>query len=259
MFLPFRDDNPHTTTPFVNYAVIAMCAAVFLWQFSLGDKAGQVAVYQYGVIPGNLFGTVEIDPRLVVIAPWMTIFTSMFMHGGIMHFLGNMLYLWIFGDNIEASLGHVRYAIFYLLCGVAAALAQSFAVPTSMIPMIGASGAISGVLGAYLVLHPRANIRVFVWLFIYVAVWNLPAFLVLGGWFVMQLLSSASVAAGQPGVAFMAHVGGFIAGAVFIFFFKKRGVQVFEPAHTRAFALEKRPTGRSRIPDSGGSRRGPWD
>lgn len=251
MFLPIRDDNPHTVTPVVNYTILAACIGVFLWQFSLGEQAGQRAVYSFGFTPAYFFGTSQPPLDLPVASPWIAMFTSMFMHGGWMHLLGNMLYLWIFGDNIEASLGHKRYLVFYLLCGVAAALAQGVAAPASDIPMVGASGAISGVLGAYLVLHPRANIRVFVVLIIYVTIINVPAFIVLGLWIGGQLLSSAAVDAGQPGVAFIAHIGGFVAGAILVFFFRKKNVPVFEPAHTRAFAVERRPR-RGSVPDSGG-------
>jgi membrane associated rhomboid family serine protease len=262
MFLPIGDDNPHATTPFVNYTLIAACVIVFLWQISLPPNAEAAAVYMFGLVPGNLLGTAELAPQVDLLPAWMTIFTSMFLHGGWMHLLGNMGYLWIFGDNIEASLGHRRYLIFYLLCGVVAALAQTVAAPNSEIPMIGASGAISGVLGAYLVLHPRANIRVFVWLFIYLSVWNVPAFIVLGFWFGGQLLSSMNVDPGEPGVAFLAHIGGFVAGAVLVFFFKKREVPMFEPAHSRAFAHESRPLRVRRggsVPRSGGTfRKGPW-
>lgn len=258
MFLPIGDDNPHTKFPIINYAVIAACVAVFLWQISLPPQAGEAAVFLFGLIPGELLGTVrghDGGPPAVV-----TMFTSMFLHGGWLHLLGNMGYLWIFGDNIEASLGSRRYLVFYLVCGVAAALAQTIAAPLSDVPMIGASGAISGVLGAYMMLHPRANIRVFVWIIIYFSVWNLPAFVVLGFWFGGQLLSSMAVDASEPGVAFMAHIGGFVAGAALVFFFKKRDVRAFSPAYTKAFAHERRPIrirkGGS-VPRSGGPR-GPW-
>ena len=253
MFLPIRDDNPHTTTPFVNTGLIIACGLVFLWQLSLGEN-GDAAVAALGLIPGRLFGTVATDAGLPAV---LTVFTSMFMHGGWMHLLGNMLYLWIFGDNIEASLGHTRYLIFYLLCGVAAAMAQAFSAPTSDVPMIGASGAIAGVLGAYLVLHPRANVRVFVFLILITTI-NVPAFIVLGIWFGGQLLSSAAADPNAPGVAFMAHIGGFIAGAAMVFFFKRRGVQTFEPAHTRPFSVERRPYRRGSVPDAGERPRGPW-
>ena len=260
MFLPIRDDNPHTITPFVNYTMLAACIAVFLWQFSLGEDAGQAAVMIYGFTPAYFFGQAAPPDGLPAISPTVTIFTSMFMHGGWMHLAGNMLYLWIFGDNIEASLGHKRYVLFYLLCGVAAALAQGFAAPGSDVPMVGASGAISGVLGAYLVLHPRSNIKVFVFLII-ITVINVPAFIVLGFWIVGQLISSAAVDAGQPGVAFIAHIGGFIAGAVLVLFMKKKSVPVFDTAHSRPFAVERRPIRIRRggsVPPSGGPR-GPWD
>ncbi len=257
MFFPFRDDNPHTTTPFVNYGLIAACVLVFLWEVSTGERGQQGITYVFGLIPARLFGSAAPEPGLPEIAPWLTIFTSMFLHGGWMHLLGNMLYLWIFGDNLEHSLGHTRYLVFYLLCGIAAAFAQSMSAPTSEIPMVGASGAISGVLGAYLVLHPKANIRVFVFLIIITTI-NLPAYIVLGGWFVMQLISSAQVSAGEAGVAFLAHIGGFIAGAVLVFFFRRREVAVFQPAHSQAFAVERKPYRRGSVPDTGGTRRGPW-
>jgi membrane associated rhomboid family serine protease len=256
MFIPIGDDNPHTSVPFVNYTMIALCVAVFLWQFTLPDKAAEIAVLTFGLIPADLLGDTRVDiarPPAI-----LTIVTSMFLHGGWMHLIGNMGYLWIFGDNIEASMGHVRYFLFYVLCGVVAALTQTFAAPGSDIPMIGASGAVSGILGAYLVLHPRGNIRIFVWIIIYISVWNLPAFVVLGFWFGGQLLSSMGVDPGQPGVAFMAHIGGFVAGALFVFFFKKRDVQVFTPAYTKPFELQRRPLRRGgSVPRAGGSR-GPW-
>ncbi len=254
MFLPIRDDNPHTMTPYVNYGLIIACGLAFLWQLSLGDEGGDQAVAVLGLIPGRLFGTVASDTGVPAV---VTVFTSMFMHGGWMHFLGNMLYLWIFGDNIEASLGHKRYLVFYLLCGVAAAMAQALSAPTSDVPMIGASGAIAGVLGAYLVLHPRSNVKVFVFLILITTI-NVPAFLVLGFWFVGQLLSSAAADPNAPGVAFMAHIGGFIAGAAMVFFFKKKHVHALQPPHSRAFAVERRPYRRGSVPDAGGRDRGPW-
>jgi membrane associated rhomboid family serine protease len=260
MFFPIRDDNPHTVTPYVTYGLISLCVLVFLWQLSLGDGRDAAAVF--GLIPGHLFGTVRPEAGVFPLPAWMTIFTSMFLHGGWMHLLGNMLYLWIFGDNIEASLGHRRYLVFYLLCGVVAALSQSFAAPNSDVPMVGASGAIAGVLGAYLVLHPRSNIKVFVFLIIITTI-NVPAFIVLGIWFAGQLVSSAAADPSAPGVAFLAHIGGFVAGVVLVFFFRRRGVQVFEPAHTRAFVRDPRPLRevarrRGSVPDAGGNRRGPW-
>ncbi len=257
MFLPIRDDNPHTLTPYVNYGLIIACAAAFLWQLSLGE-GGDAAVATFGLTPGQLFGTVTPEMGSPTVPAILTVFTSMFLHGGWMHFLGNMLYLWIFGDNIEASLGHKRYLVFYLVCGIAAALAQCLSAPTSDVPMIGASGAIAGVLGAYLVLHPRSNIKVFVFMIIITTI-NVPAFIVLGLWFGGQLLSSAAADPSAPGVAFMAHIGGFVAGAVLVFLFKQRGVRVLSPPQSKAFAVERRPYRRGSVPDAGGrTTRGPW-
>jgi membrane associated rhomboid family serine protease len=259
MFLPFKDDNPHTITPYVNYSVIAACVLVYLWQFSLGPQGGQAAVYVFGFTPGLLFGDAQLDPRLPEVPQLMTVFSSMFMHGGFMHLGGNMLYLWIFGDNIEASLGHMRYLAFYLVCGVIAAFSHGLAAPLTDIPMVGASGAVSGILGAYLVLHPRANIRVFVVLIIFFTVINLPAFIVLGFWFGGQLLSSMTADPSAPGVAFLAHIGGFVAGALLVFFFKKRGVSAFDKPRSRAFAAEHRPIRVRRggsVPRTG--KKGPW-
>ena len=259
MFLPFKDDNPHTTTPFVNYGIIIACIFVYLWQFSLGPQGGQVAVYIFGFTPGLLFGDAQLDSRLPQVSQLITLFTSMFMHGGFLHLGGNMLYLWIFGDNIEASLGHLRYLVFYVLCGVGAAFAHGFAAPLTEIPMVGASGAVSGILGAYLILHPRANIRVFVVLIIFFTVVNLPAFIVLGVWFGGQLLSSIGSDPNEPGIAFIAHIGGFVLGGVLVFFMKKKGVRVFDAPHSRAFTVERHPIRIRRggsVPRTG--RGGPW-
>ena len=158
-------------------------------KLGLGVDGEQRAVLSLGMIPARLFGYGELPPDLVVVPAWATILTSMFMHGGLLHLAGNMLYLWIFGDNIEDSMGHVRFLVFYLLCGTAAALAQGLIDPASEIPMIGASGAISGVLGGYILLHPAATIRVFIFLGFFVTVARVPAWIVLGVWFLLQLVS----------------------------------------------------------------------
>ena len=161
-------------------------------------------------------------------AVW-TVITSMFLHGSWMHLIGNMLYLWIFGNNVEDAMGHLRFVFFYLLSGSAAVLAQGLAAPASTIPMIGASGAISGVLGAYLLLYPHARVLVLIPLGFYTRTMHLPAMLVLGFWFLLQLLSTALADPNQPGVAFGAHAGGFVAGMLLIPFFKRRGVRLFRP------------------------------
>src|SRR6185312_13821551 len=156
--IPLRDDNPTTIPPIVTVGIIGLCALVFLWQQSLSQEAATIAVYSYGVVPTVLFHNDSLPPEIARIPPELSILTSMFMHGGWMHIIGNMLYLWIFGNNIEDTLGHVRFVLFYVLCGVAAALTQSLINTHSAVPMIGASGAIAGVLGAYLVLFPRAHV-----------------------------------------------------------------------------------------------------
>ncbi len=238
---PISDDNPRRhLTPVVNYSIIAACVAVFLWQLSLGTNGDERAVLSLGMIPARLFGYGELPPELVLVPAWATVVTSMFMHGGFLHLGGNMLYLWIFGDNIEDSMGHARYALFYLLCGTAAALAQGFVDPSSEAPMIGASGAISGVLGAYILLHPGANVRVFIFLGIIFWIAHVPAWIVLGVWFAMQLFSAAAPAAGEAGVAFWAHIGGFISGLALITFFKRAEIPVLEKPRSKPFHFEQR-------------------
>ena len=227
--IPLRDDNPSGTPQIVTIVFIVMCVLVFLWQLSFGAQGGQRIVYALGVVPASLLGQGQLPPELSLVSPWMTVFTSMFMHGGWMHLIGNMLYLWIFGDNVEDSMGHGRFVVFYLLCGIAAVLAQALPDPASTIPMIGASGAISGVLGAYLLLYPHARVLVAIPLGFLLHTMRIPAGLVLVLWFGLQLLSSAMAQPGQGGVAFRAHIGGFIAGMILIPLFKQRRVRLRLP------------------------------
>jgi rhomboid family protein len=213
--IPLRDDNPTRSRPVVTILLIVLCALVFLWQLSLSPNGQQQAAYLFGMIPAVLFGNAELEGQWIPAGA--TLVTSMFLHGGWLHLLGNMLYLWIFGDNIEDRLGRVRFVLFYLLCGVVAALGQGIADPRSEVPMIGASGAISGVLGAYIVLYPKAKVLVLVPLVVYITTLRVPAIVVLGLWFAGQLLSSLVAAPGSGGgVAFAAHVGGFVAGLMTI-------------------------------------------
>ncbi len=209
--IPIRDDNPTHRVPFVTLFLIAVCVLVFLWQLSLGDSMQRV-FYQFGFIPDRIFGDLHTGVPTTV-----TVVTSMFLHGGLFHLAGNMLYLWVFGDNIEDVFGHVRFVVFYVVCGVVAALTQAAVDLNSEIPMIGASGAVSGILGAYLVRYPGVKVLVFIPIFFF----RLPAMLVLGVWFGSQLMSSISAGDG-PGVAFAAHVGGFVAGVVLAFIFLKK-------------------------------------
>jgi len=232
LMIPLHDDNPTRITPFVTIGFIIASILVFFWQLSLGT-AGQHAVYGLGMIPATLLGGKSLPDELAMIPPWMTLFTSMFMHGGWMHLIGNMLYLWIFGNNVEDAMGHTRFIIFYLLSGVVAAMSQALPDTGSVIPMIGASGAVSGILGAYLLMYPHARVLVVVPIGIIITTLRVPAVFVLGFWFLMQLISSAATSGQQGGVAFGAHIGGFIAGMALIPFFKSRRVRFFTPARRR--------------------------
>lgn len=231
--IPLRDDNPSRTTPIVTYTILGLCVLVFLWQFSLGPVRGQAVVYALGVIPAVLLQDATLPPDIALVGPWTSVFTSMFLHGGWMHLIGNMLYLHIFGDNVEDSMGHVRFVIFYLLCGVAAVLAQALPEPSSELPMIGASGAISGVLGAYMLLFPHARVLVLIPIGFIMQTARLPAIWVLLLWFGIQLLSNMMSPAGVGGVAFRAHIGGFVAGMALVALFKHRNVRLWYPPRHR--------------------------
>jgi membrane associated rhomboid family serine protease len=212
--IPLHDNIPSRTFPCVNYALIALNLACFFYQLSLGPHLDHW-IATWGMVPAKLFsGSDKIATPL----------TSMFLHGGWLHVLGNMLYLYIFGDNVEDRLGHGRYFLFYLLCGLCAAGAQLAAAPGSRIPMVGASGAIAGVMGAYFCLYPRARIVTLLFLFIFIEFIEVPAFFFLAFWFILQFISGAlsSSAAASGGVAWWAHIGGFASGIVLLFVLKKR-------------------------------------
>ncbi|HXI83329.1 MAG TPA: rhomboid family intramembrane serine protease [Verrucomicrobiae bacterium] len=222
--IPLRDDRPSRTFAFVTVALIALNTLVFLHELSLATPERTQAFFaNFALTPANL--TQAPSPN-----SYRTIFTSMFLHGGWMHIIGNMLYLWIFGKNVEDSIGHFKFILFYLLCGIAAAAAQVAISPDSTVPMIGASGAISGVLGAYLLLFPRARVLILFPIWIFWRLFYVPAFLMLILWFGMQLLSGLAVLSMDVGggVAFWAHVGGFVAGMLLIPIFKKRSVRLFQ-------------------------------
>ncbi|RJQ16404.1 MAG: rhomboid family intramembrane serine protease [Nitrospiraceae bacterium] len=211
--IPFKDENPTKIFPFVTIALIVLNTAVLILQsFSRADS--RIITYAYGAIPNYLLTFEGLQP----IHPFLTVFTSMFMHGGLFHLGGNMLYLWIFGNNIEDRLGHVRFIIFYLLCGLAAAYAHAITDPASQIPMVGASGAVSGILGAYLLLFPHARIHTLIFLGFFIQVVRLPAILVIGFWIVIQFINGmvSKGFAGQGGIAWFAHIGGFITGLLFV-------------------------------------------
>ena len=239
-FLPIYDDHPRGGLPIVTYGLIAVCVLVFLWEQSLGPRGANAAAVAYGMVPAVLFGEAELPPQLQLVPVWATLFTSMFLHGGWLHLIGNMIYLWTFGAGVETALGAPRYLVFYLLCGVAAALTQAFIDPAAEVPMIGASGAIAGTLGAYLILYPRGNVVVFVWILIFIRFITVPAVLLLGFWFLGQLLSALGTAADEPGVAFWAHVGGFVVGMLLVAFFRRRGVVLLQPRRSTPFASARR-------------------
>jgi membrane associated rhomboid family serine protease len=228
--IPLHDDNPTSIRPVITIALIILCSLVFLWQVSLGANGFESAIFSLGVIPATLLGDKVLPPELTLLPPALTVVTSMFMHGGWMHLIGNMLFLWIFSNNIEDAMGHVRFVVFYLLCGIVAVFAQALPNIDSTIPMIGASGAISGVLGAYLLLFPHARVLVLIPLGFYSRTLYLPAMAVLGLWFILQLVNSLLADPRAGGVAFGAHIGGFIAGMVLLPLFKRKGVRLFAPS-----------------------------
>ncbi len=226
--IPLHDDNPTQINPIITVILIVCCIAVFLWQVFSPPGLQQLIVMQLGVIPALLFDTMHLNGETWV-PPSATVFTSMFLHGGWMHMIGNMLYLWIFGNNIEDAMGHGKFIVFYLLCGVIAVFAQALPDPNSAVPMVGASGAISGVLGAYLLLYPKAKVLVGIPIVVYLHTMRLPALWVLGAWFVMQLVTPLLIEQGEGGVAFGAHIGGFIAGMLLIPFFKRPDLKLHVP------------------------------
>jgi membrane associated rhomboid family serine protease len=229
--IPLKDDVASSRLPLVTIGLIGMNVAAFLYQMSLQvaeypqiSGAAQELVFEFGVIPCRLSG--GCASPLDFPSPVLTIFTSMFLHGGLFHLVGNMLYLWIFGDNIEDTLGHGRFLLFYLVCGVAAALGQTATAPASQTPMIGASGAVSGVLGAYLILFPYAGVLTLITFGFFFRIIKIPALLVLGFWIVIQLVNGAitftGALRGEGGVAWFAHIGGFLAGIVLLFLVRPR-------------------------------------
>ena len=225
MFLPLRDENPRRRRPLATMAIIALCVTVWvLFQGAGTEPMLMASLCRFGAIPGELTGraagaVVQLGPgatcALAAHPAWYTVLTSMFLHGGWLHLIGNLWFLWIFGDNIEDLLGRFGFLVFYLACGLVAAAVQISVAPGSVAPMVGASGAISGVMGAYIVLYPRVRVQTLVFLFIIFFVVAVPAYLMLGYWFVLQVLGALPQLGGhEAGVAFWAHVGGFSTGAL---------------------------------------------
>ena len=263
--LPLYDDNPTERPPVATWFLIGSCVGAFWWQ--LGQDQRQV-VLGFGMIPAVLFGSAHLVPALRVVPPWATLLTSMFLHGGWFHLVGNMIFLWIFGNNVEDALGRGRYLVLYLGSGVAAALSQALSSPADRVPMIGASGAIAGVVGAYLLLYPWAKVHVFLWIVIFFRIVTVPAWILLGLWFAMQLVSGLMRPTGSPGVAFWAHVGGFVSGLILVVLLRPAGLMLSNPPRSQGFAAihptafnGRRTFHRGSVPDTGrpyGEPRGPW-
>ncbi len=259
--IPLRDNIPSVTTPFVNYTVLAICGLTFLSQWTTG-AGGQRMVERYGMVPSRL-----IDPAKPILirqpvmvrqgpflipaeterpleappfSPYLTLITCMFLHGGWMHFLGNMLFLYIFGDNVEDRLGHLGYAAFYLFAGILSGLAHLLSDPSSTIPTIGASGAIAGVMGAYFLLYPHARVLTLVPVFFFLEFIVLPAYVLLGIWFTIQIFQGwlASATPGAGGVAWWAHIGGFVVGAALVY--GLRGAGFLNRRIPRAYPVDRR-------------------
>ena len=240
---PIRDDNPAILVPYATIGLIVLNAlAWFLVQGMGSEQALAASICRLGLVPGELLHTVATGTRFAVgagracvisdSAAWYTVLTSMFLHGGWLHIIGNMWFLWIFGNNVEDVMGPARFVVFYLLCGVAAAAAQTAANPESVAPMVGASGAIGGVMGAYILLFPRVHVHLLIVFGFYVTTIAVPAIFMLGYWFLIQLLSGfLSAGADGGGVAFWAHVGGFFAGAALVLLFRKPELIARHPYH----------------------------
>ncbi len=231
--IPIRDDNPVHKTPYMTILLLAANIGAFLYQtFIIGGSGGEAFLMKFGAIPFEITHFRESTSVPAFNTPFpniFTIFTSMFLHSGIIHLGGNMLYLWIFGDNIEYIMGSFRFLVFYLLAGLIATFSHIITDPSSMVPMIGASGAISGVLGAYLLKFPKAKVQVLIFLLIFITTVHVPAIIVLGFWFIMQLMSgfAALEKSTGGGVAWFAHIGGFIAGLILVNLFQKRRTTLY--------------------------------
>ncbi len=210
--IPISDEKPTQLKPLVTWGIIFACVATFLWQLSFSERDGEALFFALGFVPSTLFDHAVTANVYGIPWAWLTLITSMFLHGGFLHLGGNMLYLWIFGNNVEDAMGHMRFLLFYLACGIAAALAEGIVNPHSALPMVGASGAISGVLAAYVLIYPRARVTVIIPLGILLYPTKVSAVYVVGFWFVLQLLNGVVATAGTPGTAWWAHVGGFAAG-----------------------------------------------
>src|ERR1700693_935063 len=222
--IPLRDDQPTFSTPFVNYFLIVLNVVVFFWELSVSHRALNSLMFEFGVVPHHTLAVLAGQSPDGLATAVLPLFTSLFLHASFLHVAGNMLFLWIFGDNVEDYIGHFQYLVFYLVSGVAAGASHILLNQASPIPSVGASGAIAGVMGAYFILYPRA--RVLVW-FPPIFLFHVPAWLMLGYWFLINFLSGTATSIAEStqasgGVAFWAHVGGFVAGMLMVKVFSER-------------------------------------
>ncbi len=227
--IPIKDFNPSRSTPVVTILIIVACSIVFLYEVLLPPDIREVFIRMFAVIPFEVMHGVDIPPP-DPLTPYGNLISYQYLHGGFLHIFGNMLFLWVFGDNVEDRLGKLKYFIFYTVCGISAAVIQSLVYPNSNIPLIGASGAISGVLGAYAVMFPRAQILTLIFIFFFIDVIVLPASLWIGIWFLMQFMSALISVnhLSMGGVAWFAHIGGFITGIILVKMLYRRKNEEFE-------------------------------
>jgi len=263
-FIPLFDRNPRVflTYPWVTWGLIVACTYIFIQQAGISPERWLASAYGYGIVPALLSGEAVLPPGWTAPTSIVTLITYQFLHGSWMHLFGNMLFLFVFGDNVEDAMGHLKFLAFYLICGIAAALIHVAAFPGSPVPVVGASGAVSGVLGAYLMLHPRAPVLVPIIIFPFF----FPAWVLLIFWFAFQLVG-ASGGEGAEGIAWWAHIGGFLTGVVLIIFFRRRTVPLFgsgqppKGIRLRDPSQWRRPTAKPRRSGDGSPRnrrRGPW-
>ena len=239
-FFPLFDDNPSKKTPFVTWIIIIICFLIFFYQSNLNIVEYNKFIFSFGLIPAILSNQFELPENLNIIHPILTLISSAFLHAGWMHILGNMFYLWIFGDNVEDAMGTLNFIFFYLICAISGGILQVLVNSSSITPMVGASGAIAGILGSYFMLYPKANVKVFFWFLIFFRTINVPAWIVLSIWIAGQFMSApSSLLNGGGGVAYFAHIGGFLTGIILTPFMKREEVRIFSNSLSESWRHHK--------------------